>query len=75
MVDTVIENEVTVTGPNKVMSYACSGAVWAFGEQKRKLILRPPGQVPLAERLRQDQGTAGSLLLTFWTAAIAGEHV
>lgn len=68
VVDAVIEDEVTVTGPNKVMSYDYSGAAWAFDEQKRKLILRPPGQVPLAERRRQDQGTAGSLLLTFRTA-------
>ncbi|MFE2419623.1 hypothetical protein [Streptomyces hokutonensis] len=47
----------------------------AFDEQKRKLIPRPPGQVPRAERLRQGQGTSGPLLLTFRTAAIAGEHL
>jgi len=69
----VIEDEVT--GPNEVVSYDCSGAARAFDEQKRRLILRPPGHVPRAERLRQDQGTSGSLLLTFRTVAIAGKHV
>ncbi len=34
VVDTVIEDEVTVTGPNKVTSYDYSGAAWAFDDSE-----------------------------------------
>ncbi|MGW3292028.1 polymorphic toxin-type HINT domain-containing protein, partial [Streptomyces sp. NPDC001002] len=34
VVDTVIEDEVTVTGPNKVTSYDYAGAAWAFDDSE-----------------------------------------
>ncbi|MFF4258540.1 RHS repeat-associated core domain-containing protein [Streptomyces sp. NPDC001663] len=34
VVDTVIEDEVTITGPNKVTSYDYSGAAWAFDDSE-----------------------------------------
>lgn len=34
VVDTVIEDEVTVTGPNKVTSYDYEGAAWAFDDSE-----------------------------------------
>ncbi|MGW3135837.1 RHS repeat-associated core domain-containing protein [Streptomyces sp. NPDC001139] len=34
VVDTVTEDEVTITGPNKVTSYDYSGAAWAFDDSE-----------------------------------------
>ncbi|SNX59473.1 RHS repeat-associated protein [Streptomyces sp. TLI_55] len=34
VVDTVIEDEVTITGPNKVTSYDYAGAAWAFDDSE-----------------------------------------
>ncbi|MGV9235443.1 RHS repeat-associated core domain-containing protein [Streptomyces nigra] len=34
VVDTVIEDEVTVTGPNKITSYDYAGAAWAFDDSE-----------------------------------------
>ncbi|MFF5358472.1 RHS repeat-associated core domain-containing protein [Streptomyces scabiei] len=34
VVDTVIEDEVTITGPNKVTSYDYEGAAWAFDDSE-----------------------------------------
>lgn len=40
-------------GDNYRVGDRVSGYLDCFDEQKEKFILRPPGQVPLAERLRR----------------------